>query len=136
MNRNVDVFFYGLFMDPDALRAKSLHPLNIRQASVQRMALRLGDRATLVPDPAASVHGMLMELSHPELDRLYAEPSVAAYRAEPVLAKLADGDSVPALCFNLPMPPDPDQSNPEYAAKLQAVARRLGLPEYYVARIR
>jgi hypothetical protein len=129
MVRRVDVFFYGLFMDADALRDKGLDPINIRPAKVKGMALRLGDRATLVPDPAGYVCGMLMALAHAELDRLYAEPSVSAYRPEPLVAELADGSSVPALCFNLPTPPQTHGTNPEYAARLQAVARRLGLPE-------
>ena len=135
MIRRVDVFFYGLSMDADALRGKGLDPINIRRASVQSMVLRLGDRATLIPDPAGCVHGMLMALSHAELDRLYAEPGLSAYRPEPLIAKLADGVCVPALCFNLPTPPPTDRANPEYATKLQAVARRLGLPEDYVESI-
>jgi hypothetical protein len=136
MVRRVDVFFYGLFMDADALRVKGLEPVDIRRASVQGMALRLGDSATLIPAAAGSVHGMLMALSHAELDRLYAEASVSAYRAEPILAKLTDGSSVPALCFNLPTPPQTDQGNPDYATRLKAVARRLRLPESYVETIR
>jgi hypothetical protein len=136
MTRRVDTFFYGLFMDADALREKGLDPIDIRPANVKGMALRLGDRATLVPDPAGCVHGMLMALAHAELDRLYAEPGVSAYRPEPLLAELADGRAVPALCFNLPTPPQTHRTNPEYAARLQAVARRLGLPADYVERIR
>jgi hypothetical protein len=132
----VDIFFYGLFMDANALREKGLDPINIRPANVKGMALRLGDRATLVPDPAGCVHGMLMTLAHAELDRLYAEPSVSAYRPEPLIAELADGSTVPALCFNLPTPPQIHRTNPEYAIRLQAVARRMGLPEDYVERIR
>ena len=46
-----------------------------------------------------------------------------------------DGALVPALRFNLPAPPDRNKGNPEYADKLQAVARRLGLPEDYVVSI-
>jgi hypothetical protein len=136
MMRRVDVFFYGLFMDADALREKGLDPINIRPANVKGMALRLGDRATLVPDPAGRVHGILMALAYAELDRLYAEPSVSAYRPEALVAELADGSLVPALCFNLPMPAQTHRTNPEYAARLQAVARRLGLPEDYVKNIR
>jgi hypothetical protein len=136
MERRVDVFFYGLFMDQQALREKGFDPTDIRQARVERMTLRLGARATLVRDPTGCVHGMLMALPHAELDRLYAEPSVASYRPDPVLATLADGTSLPALCFNLPVPPHPDEANPEYAAKLKAVAQRLGLPNVYIESIR
>ena len=72
MERRVEVFFYGLFMDADALREKGFRPTNARQASVEDIALHLGERATLVPERGGRVHGMLMSLTHAELDRLYA----------------------------------------------------------------
>ena len=131
---SVNVFFYGLFMDAEALRVKGLHPVNARMASVAGMALRIGRRATLVADTAKSVHGFVIGLSHREIDVLYAEPSVADYRPEAVIARLADGSLVPALCFNLP-PGEIAEPNPEYAAKLREVAARLGLPAAYVASI-
>jgi hypothetical protein len=99
MERRVEVFFYGLFMDADALREKGFHPADTRQASVEDMALYLGERATLVPERGGCVHGMLMTLTHAELDRLYAEPGVEAYRPQPVIASLSDGSIVAALCF-------------------------------------
>jgi hypothetical protein len=123
-------------MDADALRAATLEPTDIRQACVSGMALRIGDRATLIPDANGCVHGMLMALSHDEIDRLYSEAKVSAYRPGPVLAKLADGSSVPALCFNLPVPPQTHHGAADYAEKLRVVARRLGLPESYIESIR
>jgi hypothetical protein len=131
---SVNVFFYGLFMDAEALRAKGFHPVNARMASVAEMTLRIGRRATLVADPARSVHGFVIGLPHPEIEVLYAEPSVADYRPEAVIAQLADGSLIPALCFNLP-PSEAAEPNPEYAAKLRDVAARLGLPVSYVASI-
>jgi hypothetical protein len=135
MERRIEVFFYGLFMDADGLREKGFHPADARQASVQDLALHLGERATLVPERGGCVHGMLMSLTHVEIDRLYAEPSVEAYRPEPVIASLSDGTSVAALCFNLPAVPAGGRSNPEYAARLRSAAKRMGLPEAYVASI-
>ncbi|HTB37291.1 MAG TPA: gamma-glutamylcyclotransferase family protein, partial [Reyranella sp.] len=111
-------------MDADALREKGFRPTNARQASVEDIALHLGERATLVPERGGRVHGMLMSLTHAELDRLYAEPSVEAYRPEPVLASLRDGSIVAALCFNLPAVPAGARSNPEYAAKLRIAAKK------------
>jgi hypothetical protein len=135
-SRAIDVFFYGLFMDAETLRANGLHPTNGRQACVSGMALRIGRRATLVPDPSNSVYGFVFGLSHQEVERLYAEPSVAAYRPEAVIAQLADRSFIPALCFNLPPSNDTAEANPEYAEKLRTVADRLGLPADYVASIR
>jgi hypothetical protein len=135
-SRPINVFFYGLFMDTEALRANGLHPDNARQACVSGMALRIGRRATLVPDSARCVYGFVIGLSHKEVDRLYAEPSVAEYRPEAVIAQLADRSCIPALCFNLPPSDEAVEANPEYAEKLRVVAGRLGLPADYTASIR
>ncbi len=134
--RFINVFFYGLFMDAGALRAKGFHPTEGRQALVSGMALRIGQRATLIPAPAERTFGFVMGLSHTEVDRLYSEPSIAAYRPEAVIAQYADGSCGAALCFNLPPSDESVIANPEYAAKLRVVAGRLGLPASYVTGIR
>lgn len=122
-------------MDADALRENGFKPVNARQASVNGFSLRLGVRATLVPDSGKTVYGVVMSLTHGEVDRLYAEPSVAAYRPEAVTARLQGGEHVAALCFNLPVGPTEVRPGSDYATKLTTVARKLGLPESYVATI-
>ena len=126
--RRVAVFFYGMFMDADLLRAKGAGPANPRRASVRGLALRIGQRAALVPDERGVAHGIVMDLAHDDIDRLYAEPSVSMYRPEAVLVDVEDGSSLPALCFNLPVPPRPEEENAGYAEKLSELKRRLGLP--------
>ena len=133
--RRIDVFFYGLFMDEALLREKGVQPANRRLASVENFALVIGARATLVLRADGTAHGVLFALTHAEVDALYAEASVSAYRPEAVAARLADGGVVPALCFNLPVPPSADERNPQYAAKLRALAERIGLPTDYVSSI-
>ena len=132
MAHHIDVFLYGLFMDADALRAKGLHPTNVRSACVRDFALRIGQRATLVPSPAAEVYGFLIQLSHPEIEALYSDSSVRAYRPEAIIAELADGRKCAALCFNLETPPGSHEANAGYAEQLRALGRRLGLPAHYV----
>jgi Gamma-glutamyl cyclotransferase, AIG2-like len=134
-SRRIEVFFYGFFMDADLLRTKGAHPVNARPACVPGFALRIGQRATLLRIPDACAHGILMELTHAEIEQVYSEASVRAYRPEAVLAELTDGSRVPALCFNLPVPPGPEEADSEYAAKLRDLARRLGLPSDYVESI-
>src|SRR5215470_5057154 len=134
-HRRLDVFFYGLFMDVQVLRAKGIDPIDVRIAAVPGYNLRIGARAALVPDPATEVHGVLMKLSHGDLEKLYSEPSVQAYRPEPVVAVTRDGASVAALCYNLPEPPAANERNPEYAAKRRALAAAIGLPSEYIRSI-
>jgi gamma-glutamyl AIG2-like cyclotransferase len=135
MVRLLDVFFYGLFMDRQLLIDKGAQPADVRLAAIPGFALRIGARAAVVPDVSATVHGVVMKLSHADIERLYSEPSLRAYRPEPVLAVLRDGAAIAALCFNLPEPPAPEERNTEYAVRLRAVAERLGLPDDYVASI-
>jgi hypothetical protein len=72
MTRDIDVFFYGLFMDADALRAKGMHPSNVRAARVRDLALRIGKRATLVPSAGAEVYGFVMGLPCRDRGALFA----------------------------------------------------------------
>ena len=130
--RRIEVFFYGLFMDLDLLRTKGANPVNVRSASLPGFSLRIGQRATLVPAPEGRSFGLIMQLTHDEIDRLYSDPSVRAYRPEPVEAELKDGSRIPALCFNLPVAPSPNEANSDYAAKLRDLARRLGFPSHYI----
>jgi hypothetical protein len=74
-----------------------------------------------------------MSLTLAELERLYSEPSVQAYKPQAVLAHLASGGTTAALCFNLPEAPSPTEGNPEYATKLRSVGQKVGLPADYVA---
>lgn len=136
MLRRIDVFFYGLFMDESLLREKGLSPEGRRAACVENFRLVIGERATLVPSAGGEAHGLLFSLTLGEVDELYSEDSVSAYRPEAVCAQLADGSVVPALCFNLPAPPDARERNPLYASKLRQLAARLGLPADYVSSIR
>lgn len=134
-NRKIDVFFYGLFMDEAVLREKGMNPVNRRMASVENFSLVIGERATLVPDAARTVHGVLFSLTHAEVDALYSEESVNVYRPEALLVQLTDGRIIPALCFNLPEPPSGDERNPLYVSKLRELAERVGLPPSYVSSI-
>jgi hypothetical protein len=135
-SRRIEVFFYGLFMDADLLKNQGVNPANVRPASVPDFVLRIGQRATLLQNPNSVAYGMLMELTHAEVEQLYSESGLSAYRPEAVLCELSDGSRIPALCFNLIEPPRAEETNSEYAAKLHDLAVRLGLPSDYVASIR
>ena len=131
----IAVFFYGLFMDAALLRQQGVDPCDCRTAAVKDFSLVIGARATLVPLPGATVHGVVCRLTFAEIDALYSSASVSVYRPEAVLAHLQDGTVVPALCFNLPAPPSPHERNADYASKLRELAERIGLPRDYVSSI-
>ena len=134
-SRRVDAFFYGLFMDLEVLRASGVAPLDPRPAYVDHFALRIGQRATLLPSREARAYGMLFALTHSELERLYTAPGLEPYRPEAVLAQPLQGPPTPALCYNLPEAPPPGERNPDYAARLRRVLEKLGFPGDYTTSI-
>ena len=133
--RQVDVFFYGLLMDVDLLRQSGAEPANPRRAYVAEFALRIGQRATLVPSHGARAYGMVIALTHAELKQLYDAPGLEHYRPEAVLAQVIEGHPVPALCYNLLQAPEPHERNSDYALRLKAVLTKLGFPENYIASV-
>jgi hypothetical protein len=116
------------------LEAKGVSTPGARPGVVRDWALRIGHRATLVPEPGRAVHGVLMSMLLLDLDRLYAEPSVRMYRPVAVPVEV-HGTIVPALAYVLPEPPAQEERNPEYAAKLRELAERLELPAEYTQSI-
>jgi len=135
-SRRIDVFFYGLFMDVALLQQQGIQPCNVRRARVEGFDLAIAERATLVPRTSCTVFGVLISLTHEDVTHLYADASVQDYRPEAVLAITEDGQSIPALCYNLTTPPSRPGANRAYAQALLALAQHLGLPDAYQARIR
>jgi len=132
-DRRIDAFFYGLFMDVDVLRESKVAPSNPRRAYVADFALRIGQRATLLPAAGARAYGMLIALTHRELERLYTAPGLEQYRPEAVLAQTLGGTLVPALCYNLREAAH--ERNPDYATRLQGVLSKLNFPPEYIAAV-
>src|SRR5208282_3739043 len=92
-------------MDEELLRGKGLEPERGEIAAIDGFALRIGQRAALVPAPGAKVYGLVFSITRSKLDRLYSESSVQAYQPQAVLAQLASGGVVAAPCYNLRQPP-------------------------------
>lgn len=132
----VTVFFYGLFMDAQLLRGRGVEVCHPTRAHAEGYRLVLGDRATLVRADGFTAHGMLMYLKREDVERLYADPSVSAYRPETVRVMLVDGTMVDAQCYNLPPPVSTGAPNRDYARKLHELGTRLGLPAQYLATIK
>ncbi len=133
MSRRVDGFFYGLFMDVALLKANGVTAENPRRAFVDGYSLRIGNRATLVPAARGRVYGMVLALTHGELDALYGGPGLEDYRPAAVEVTLMDCGSLPALCYNLLEAPAAHERDDTYAAKLREVLDALGFPADYIA---
>lgn len=122
-----EVFFYGLYMDPEILQHKGVEPRNPRPAEVKGYELRIGTMATLLRSAGKVAHGMVYSLSHEEINRLYWGAGLDDYKAEAILARI-NGTDAAVLCCNLLNPPVENESNLEYEEKLVLTMNRLGLP--------
>ena len=133
---DVTVFFYGLFMDTDRLVARGFAPAGVRRAVLRDFELRIGKRATLVERRGSIVHGVLASMPVPDLERLYADPTLADYVSIAVRISLGVIEDVDALTYVLSRPTGDEEGNPEYAEKLRDLCQRLGFPPAYVSSIR
>lgn len=127
------VFFYGLFMDPDLLRSEGYNPGPLQIAKLNNYHLKLGTRATLVPDPAGEAWGTIMSLPPEELDALYSAPSVADY--QPTAVKCITENDLEAKADVYILNPDDPLEPPAdatYARKLLTIAEKVGLPLKYL----
>jgi hypothetical protein len=132
---DVAVFFYGLFMDKSLLASRGISPSRATVGYVDGYGLRIGSRATLVPDEANRAYGVLMTIRAEDVRALYAEESVADYVPESVSVMLPDGTHEPAVSYNLPQS-KLEGTNPQYANSLLNLAGKLGLPSTYLQQIR
>jgi len=132
---SVAVFFYGLFMDESLLVSRGIRPSTATVGYIEGFALRIGRRATLVPDGRSRAYGVLMTMRAEEVRALYSEESVADYVAESVSVVLPDGTLRPAVCYNLPES-RLEGTNSRYASALLMLAGKLGLPDDYLQQIR
>ena len=132
---NVAVFFYGLFMDESLLASRGTCPSRSVIGHVDGYRLRIGKRATLVPERDSRAYGVLMTLGRHEATALYSDESVSDYVPEPVCVTLPGGVTEQAVCYNLP-PGKLEGANPAYAKALLKLATDLGFPDEYLDKIR
>jgi hypothetical protein len=133
--RKRPVFFYGLFMDPEVLRGRGVEPGEGRKARVDGHALRIGERATLVPAESAHAYGMAYDLEATQLQALYSADGLESYAPTVVTVHFEDGLTAPAECWVLSQPPDADAHNPEYVRKLREALTKLRFPADYIASV-
>lgn len=123
-------------MDANLLEDMGLHPKVIGPAELRDFQIRIGNRATLIPNRGSTSYGVVMELSDKETVTLYSKPDVSDYRPETVNAILInDGSIQRSLCYNLRQDVLGSGTNAEYAEKLSALALKLGFSSEYASEI-
>jgi hypothetical protein len=133
--RKRPVFFYGLFMDPEVLRGHGVESGEGRRARVDGHALRIGERATLVPQADAHAYGMAYGLEAEQLHALYSAAGLESYAPIVVTVHYEDGLTSPAECWVLSQPPEAGARDPDYVRKLREALTKLRFPADYVASV-
>lgn len=131
----MDIFFYGLFMDTSILIKNGLKPTNPRKGYLEDYELKIGTRASLLPCKGAKSYGILMTVDDDEVQKLYAEPSVADYIPEEVTIITFTNERVVAICYNLPIK-SLTGTNVTYAESLYQLAKKERFPDDYLNHIR
>ncbi|MCE7995233.1 MAG: gamma-glutamylcyclotransferase [Roseivirga sp.] len=131
----MEVFFYGLFMDITILSKNGIQPSNPRSGYLNDYALKIGNRASLIPSEGEKSYGILMTVDSEAINKLYAEASVADYIPEEVEITINSNETVTATCYNLPAA-SLTGTNAAYAESLYQLAKQLDFPEDYLEKIK
>ncbi len=134
MKRKVPVFFYGSFINLDVLKEVDLVPDGYRVARLLGWDIRIAPLATLEPKDTAAVYGIVVDCTHAELERLYAQDWVGAYLPEAVLVD-TDGAFLPALTY-IKWDYEPGPAAPDYVERIAEPAEKLDFPGWYLDHIR
>ena len=131
----MEVFFYGLFMDGAILLKNGIKPSNPRRGYLNDYALKIGNRASLIPCKNEKSYGIVMTIDNDAIHNLYAEISVADYIPEEVNIITNTNDSITATCYNLPSE-SLTGTNESYAISLYKLAKQEGFPDDYLEKIK
>ncbi|MEM7086744.1 MAG: gamma-glutamylcyclotransferase family protein [Bacteroidota bacterium] len=131
----MEVFFYGLFMDRSILLKNGIEPSNLRRGYLNDYALKIGDRASLIPSKNEKSYGIVMNIDKDTIHGLYAEASVADYIPEEVNIITDTNESITATCYNLPAK-SLTGTNKLYAKSLYKLAKKEGFPKDYLEKIK
>ena len=137
-DHKVRVFFYGSYINPDALAEVDYAPTDLTVARLPGFDIRIHPLANLVPSSEGSVYGVLTTGTHRELERLYdhAEHVLGGrYLPEAVLVLTRDGHYIPALTYISHTMEDqlPDM---DYLERIAGPAQAYGFPDWYIEKLR
>lgn len=138
MEHRVDVFFYGSYMNVAVLKEAGIGQRSYSVGTVNGYALRIAPLANLVKHEHGVVYGILTQLAHDELQRLYQEHARkklgGVYLPEAVWVRRIDGLAAAALCYISPNMKHA-KADPAYVERILQPAKAYGFPRWYVKHI-
>lgn len=132
--RKVQVFFYGSFMSLPVLEAAGINKRAFAPAHISGFEIVIAPHATLVEAGDSIVYGILANLTHSELEKLYTSHAATItdmqYRPEAVLVHTRGGKTVPAMTY---ISTDAAGTAPDasYMNNMKKTAKDYGFPRWY-----
>jgi Gamma-glutamyl cyclotransferase, AIG2-like len=127
-------FYYGGLINPEVMSRLGMKPTQSVVATLPGYALQFAPLVNLVPSPADTVYGLLLELTHAEISAAYSQLKTA-YLPMPVIAFDLDGRARSALCYVVSEMPE-GVVEETYVRTLLDPAETLGFPGWYLDKIR
>lgn len=136
--RRVNVFFYGSYMNFDVLAKFGIGERHYEVVQLPGYELTIGSAANVVKSGLERVFGIIVPLTHAELQTLYGSEAQdqlgAQYLPEPVMVVTSTGDLVPSLCY---ITYDPVDGRPSvtYIDSILKAGRLYRFPSAYIRHI-
>lgn len=127
-------FFYGGLINPEVMARLGMTPTGREVATLPGFELSIRPLVNVSPEPGSVVYGLLLQLTHAELQNVYAKLK-ATYHPRPVIAFTLDGQPRAALCYIVDDMPA-GHAERDYVLDLLRPAEELGFPEWYLDKIR
>lgn len=134
MQRYVSVFFYGGLINPKMLEKLGVSARTQAVAVLLHYHLTISPWVNVEPSEGGQVYGVVMEMTHAELDKIYSQLKV---KYVPVAVAVTQGDkTVPALSYMADEPMTPAQAEEGHVRMLLEAAQQRAFPAWYLERIR
>jgi hypothetical protein len=134
----VDVFFYGGYMDFKVLESFGIGERDYHVAQLMGYELIIGRSANVRKKGLQSVFGIITRLTHDEIDVLYGQEAQAKlgtqYFPEPTLIMTSEGNIVPAFCYIAYESVAGDPSN-QYIDTILNASKDYDFPKHYIQHI-
>ena len=137
-NRFINIFFYGSYINFKVLKEVDINQRAFEVGHINGFELTISPLANLRPKNDGVVYGILTQLTHSELDRLYQDHAKGKlggnYLPEAVTVYQQNGTYTAALCY-ISHDMAASKADPAYVDRILKPATEYGFPEWYLNHI-
>ena len=137
-DRLANVFFYGSYINFTVLKEVDINQRDYKVGRINGFELTISPLANLRPKKDGRVYGILTQLTHSELDRLYQDHAKSTlggnYLPEAVTVYQQNETCAAALCY-ISHDMAAEKADPAYIERILKPATEYGFPEWYLNHI-